>query len=831
MQMQLFDWKLWKGVAEALFSVFLLLLISPAEAQLLTGYSIPSAFSVSSPVPEDESMPLAPKARGRLLTGYGRAEEVEIAVEQKKTTENDEVITEDATSCLPRGPHVVAAQSSSPPVSAPRTQDEEAPVDLSADSLEHDKDGQTITARGHVELVQAGRILRAQEVRYNMATDTVTAHGDVVLNEPNGDVHFAENVQLNNKMNEGLVAGLRSYLSDGGQFTAVEGQREGEDGRRIVMRDATYTPCDCDTGEDGDPVWQIRASKVTYDKESHRVAYKNARFEIFGVPVLYTPYLAHPDGQEERKSGFLSPTLEFDSTLGTVVTEQYYWDIAPNRDATFGVMAMTQEAPVALAEYRHRFKDAELKLNGSGTYSSRVDEVDGVSVRRKEAWRGHLRADGRWDINEKWRAGAKVALTSDDQYLRQYDFSGKDVLENELSLERFSGRHYAVGRLLSFQDVRVREERTDQPNVLPELEASFVGKPNALIGGRWDTKLSVLNLQRGGQDQDMERLSAQVGWRRRHAAKVGLVSTMDLQAHGDTYYVHDRSDAAAGSGTSRETRETRGFVRAHMVSSYPVMRDFEKMQAVIEPVAALTATSDIKEESSTVPNEDSQDVQLDPMNLFNPDRFPGYDKIEDRSRVTYGLRSGLYGHKGSYAETFIGQSHRFENKDNPFPEGSGLSTQESDIVGQVAAAYRNDYGMNYRFQIDSVDTTSQRHEFDGFAKWDPVSLSARYLFAKALQGTDISENREQLKGTARIKLIRNWSLRSGALYDLGEDPGLRKAMAGIDYLGCCMTFSLGAERSLTTDSSGDSGLDVTLRLGLKHIGAFETSGGSWGAGN
>lgn len=70
------------------------------------------------------------------------------------------------------------------------------------------------------------------------------------------------------------------------------------------------------------------------------------------------------------------------------------------------------------------------------------------------------------------------------------------------------------------------------------------------------------------------------------------------------------------------------------------------------------------------------------------------------------------------------------------------------------------------------------------------------------------------------------------MYDLGESPGLRKALLGIDYLGCCVNFSLAAERSLTRDSSGDRGTDIMLRMGLKNIGDFQTSGsGDWTAGN
>lgn len=719
-------------------------------------------------------------------------------------------------------PALTPALTPTPVVSTPaaETSSDSKPVDLSADRLEHDETGQTITAAGNVEMIQAGRILKADAITYNLATDTVTATGNIILNEPNGDIHFADSVTLNTEMREGFVQGLQSYLSNGGHFTASGGERTGSD---IIMTDAAYTPCECDTDQGGRPGWQIRAKEVVYHQAENRVAYKNAKLEILGVPVLWTPYFSHSDGKIKRKSGLLTPDIGYDSQLGAMITNSYYWDIAPNRDATVGVMAMTKEAPVAVGNYRHRFESAKFEAEGSLTKSGRTDSEAGVEVKQDDEVRGHLFAEGLWDINEKWRAGLDVEVASDDQYMRQYDFSSDDVLENEVYVERFSGRHYAAVRALAFQDIRVQEDKTDQPNVLPEAEISFKGEPSSVLGGRWGLDLSALGLMRDGSNQDMARLSGTAGWHGRDVRSFGLMTTADLAVRGDAYYVADRDVAEPGSGRSNDGQEARAFPYAHLVSSLPLARPYERMQAVIEPVAALTLAPNINAEDSDIPNEDSQDVQIDASNLFEPNRFPGLDRIEDGSRATYGLRTGLYGYGGSYGDIFVGQSYRFNAENNPFPEGSGLTDQESDIVGQVAAGYDDDFGLNYRFQIDSRQMTSQRHEVDGFAHWGRLRLNSRYLFAKALEGTTISESREQLRNEASIDLSSRWRIRGGALHDLGADPGLREAMAGIDFFGCCVSVSTTAERTLTSDSSGDSGTEVMVRLGLKGLGGFQTS--------
>jgi LPS-assembly protein len=711
------------------------------------------------------------------------------------------------------------------PPAAPRQADvkNNAPVDLTAESLQHDETGQTITATGHVELVQAGRVLKADEIVYNLATDTVKARGNVALLDNTGDIHFAEEVELNNEMKTGFVSGLQSYLSAGGHFTAKSGKRNGD---VIVMSDASYTPCDCDADKDGDPAWQIKADSVTYDESKNRISYKNATFEIFGVPLGWLPFLAHPDGKVKQKSGFLSPQLAFDSELGVVVTSNYYWALAPDRDLTTGMMVMTEKAPVALAEYRQRFDNADLKVSGSVTRSDRTDRTGGVEEEKGDSWRGHMSADGRWDVNDKWRAGTSLELTSDDQYLRQYDFSGKDVLENEVYAERFSGRNYAVGRVLAFQDVRVGERRTDQPNVLPEVIANFKGEPNGLLGGRWALDLSFLGLERGGNGQDMNRASTTLGWERRVVTGFGLVNTLDVSVRGDAYSARDRDIATQGAGRSKQGTETRFFPQAHLVSSYPIAKPMETMQAVIEPIVAFTASPHVNVEDGDIPNEDSQDVQLDASNLFEPNRFPGLDRLEDGTHITYGARTGLYGYEGSFGDVFLGQSYRLDENDNPFPDGSGLSTQESDVVGQVAMGIDGDYTLNYRFQLDSEGLASRRHELDAYAHWGRFTYGARYLYAKGLEGTDITESREQIQNAVAYDITRKWRLRGAMLHDLGEDPGLRKANVGLDYIGCCLSFSANAERSLTTDSSGDSGTDITFRLGLKGLGDFSQGGTS-----
>ena len=716
------------------------------------------------------------------------------------------------------------------PHSVSAAEGSESPVDLQADKLVHDDSGQIVTASGDVVLIQDGKTVKADEIVYNLMQDTVVATGNVEFTDLNGDKHYAERAEFNNALKDGFVEGLKTFLVDGSRFKASNGRHVG--GNTTIMKDAFYTPCDsCENHPDEAPLWQIRASEVEHDKENKVVRYRNARFEVKGVPVAYLPYFAHPDGSVKRKSGFLTPSVGFKSDLGAFAQGSYYWNIAPDKDLTAGLMVMSDAAPLGTIQWRQRWANASLIADGSFTYSARTESDSGVNVEKDEEFRGNISVDGLWNINNKWRSGINIDVASDDQYLRQYDFDSDDVLENEIYVERFSGRDYAVGRLLAFQDLRVEENREDQPHVLPEIQASFIGDPGQvpIIGGRWSVDASLLGLLRDDNEQDMNRVHTALGWKRRFVSDYGLVSVLDANAQGTLYYVNDRTGSSSSNNIERNSKEARAFGYINALTSYPMAKNFGGSQMIVEPLVSVNVSPHISIDDD-IPNEDSQDVQIDTLNLFEANRFPGVDGVEDSSHVTYGLRTGLYGHDGSYGEVFLGQSYRFEEDDNPFTEGSGLDERDSDVVGQISGSYQDDYTLDYRFQLDNKHLTSQRHEVDATAILGDLTLSSRYLYAKGLEGTDISETREQIRNSASYYINDNWRVFGSARHDLGDNPGLRKANFGVDYIGQCISLSMIGQRTLTDDTSGDSGTEVMFRIGLKNLGEFETSGVQIGGG-
>lgn len=805
----------------ALLFVFAVLTVFPARAQLLTGYDV-EAFDGAVEV-ESAPVPVAstPQSEPEFVPVFSS----EVDEFSPLLTSPIDIRDVDIVASLPADKTDVYTNFLTAPDNA-KISSEKQPLDLEADTMRYNEVERIVTAQGDVIIMQDGRILRADEVEYVIDQDTVRARGNVVLNEENGDVHLSQVVEYNDKLRNGNVNDLQTTLNDGSQFSAETGRRI--DGKRTVMDAASYTACEPCKRADGSikrMPWQIKASEVTHDEEAARVSYRNARFAVYGVPVAYTPYFSHPDGTIDRKSGFLSPSLGYKSKLGAFIENKYYWDVAPDKDMTFSLLAMTEQAPLGLVEYRQRWRDAGFKINGGVTYSERTDEFNGNNVKQDEEVRGHVFANMLWDMSDTWRSGVDVQYVSDEQYARQYDITDENVLKNRIYAERFSGRDYATAYAELYKDTRVSERQVDQPGVLPEIYASFIGEPGAvpLVKGRWDAKFGLLSLFRDGAEQDITRGSVDLGWERRLVSDYGLVSEVDLTLRGDAYHVNDADFTTTRNGQESNSVETRFFPQAHMQVSYPMARNFKTSQMLVEPLVSITA-SDRNNDNDDVPNEDSQDVQLDASNLFEPNRFPGLDVVEDQSRVTYGVRTGLNGSEASNAEFFIGQSYRFDEDDNPFQTGSGLDNRSSDVVGYLRGDYKNQYSMQYRFQLDNESLSSERHELDAEADWNRFRLRANYLYAKALAGTEITENREQASANAQYYIDERWRMMVGAQYDLGADPGLRKGVVGLDYFGQCVSWSLQGQKNLTDDSSGDSDTEILFRIGLRNISEFMRTG-------
>jgi LPS-assembly protein len=651
-------------------------------------------------------------------------------------------------------------------VQAPASAKEgDPPVLLSADQMVYDDDLGIVTATGHVEMAQGGRILMANTVNYSEKTNIATASGDVVLLESGGEVIFGDYVELSDDLRQGFIDNARVLLSDNSRLAGREGERI--EGRYTRLSRAVYSPCDlCKDKPEAPPIWQLRARRVTHDVDKHDIHYYNAFLDLGGIPVAYLPYFSHPDPTVDRRSGFLFPGGGTSSDLGTYARIYYFFDISPDKDFTLEVTPSQKDQLLLGGQWRQRFEAGTLDIAAAGTYAKRVD-VNGTVVTHPRDFRGYVFGTGRFDLSPAWRWGFDVRRTTDDTFLRRYNYTLDDLLTSRAYIEQFKARDYLSFNAYAFQDLRPGHTEIE-PEVAPLVTYSAFGEPGETLGGRWSVDASLLSLWRN-HSTDTRRLSLQTGWERRFISDFGLVSTVAARARADGYWTSDL--LRPGDARPIDTKRGRGFAQSQLTVSYPFARATSSMQQLIEPQVAFTASPNAPN-SSLIPNEDSQNVEFDYSNLFAMSRFPGLDRLEGGQRVTYGLKAGLYGYGGGNASAFLGQSYRLQ-RDNDFPTGSGLENRRSDLVGNVNLSPGPWVDLRYGFRLDDRTLAPRRH--DAMASLGPsiFRVSADYIFISrlAIPNSTTAASRQEITMGASSAFAKYWSISASHRRDLAQNGG------------------------------------------------------------
>ena len=197
------------------------------------------------------------------------------------------------------------------------------------------RQGDVISATGERDRVYArfqGHTLRGRAVTYDIAQGIGTADGDVELVDPERNTVFASHLELDSDLRAGVAVDFATRTANGASLMAATAVRRSENVNELNY--ALFTPCPiCDAeGNPKTPSISIQAEKVVQDEELRAVLYRNAVFKVGGVPVLWTPFFAHPDPTVERASGFLIPIFNYDDGRGVSVETPYLKVMSPSED-------------------------------------------------------------------------------------------------------------------------------------------------------------------------------------------------------------------------------------------------------------------------------------------------------------------------------------------------------------------------------------------------------------------------------------------------------------------------------------------------------------------
>jgi LPS-assembly protein len=713
------------------------------------------------------------------------------------------------------------------------------PVMLIADEMTADEDLGVVTAQGNVEVSQGERILRADTLTFNQRTNVITAAGNVSLVEPTGEVAFAEFVELTSDFREGVMRGFRILLADQSRFAAVTSRRA--DGSRTVMRRATYSACEpCERDPSRPPIWQIRAARITHDTRRKEVVYDDAWLEIAGVPVAYTPYLSHPDSQENRSSGLLIPEVQTSSNVGTMLVVPYFQTLGPSADATLmPAFIWEQNSPgksssflnsdarlrfMPMAEYRRRFAAGSLEAHASWLTSYNYLDREGI-----KSDRGHIDATMRFDLDDNWRWGLNGLRASDKTYMERYRMYQRfrlvrqEAHESRLYVEGFQDRGYASLEAFGYQSVRPEDDPATSPIPLPVARYSYVGTPQS-HGGYWTFDASGYAIHRL-EGLQTRRATAIAGWHLPYTTTDGSAYRLSATLQNDAFHTADFDSRASGSSFRPETAgfASRALPQIGLEWRRPLARIDGDYRTILEPVAAVYLAPNIGSQRN-LPNEESRTTTFDEMALFRMNRFPGADRLESGARFVYGLNATYRHLRGGFVSAFLGQQLR-SNVERALPEASGFNTRTSDYVGRFVVSPHSWSSLSYRFQADDRTGELLRQVLGASFGPAPLQFTASYIQVdRALQPTALRSVR-QISYSLNARIDENWRMRGVAAQSLlDSDPGLLFAGTAVTYEDECFFFEFDALRRNIGRTDVPPDTSILFRIGFRTLGAISLRG-------
>lgn len=708
---------------------------------------------------------------------------------------------------------------------APKMGDE--PVLLQADTLTYDRDGDVIIARGRVEIQDSSRTLLADEVTYDKTLSLATARGNVRLITIDNQVVFAEYMEITDDLKEGFVQRVRMLLSDDSRLAAIQGYRRPQgDGVRTYLTKGVYSPCHlCKANPRKAPLWQIKAKEVLHDDLSKDIIYKHAFMEIYGVPVLYTPYLSHPDPTVKKRSGFLSPVYGSVNTLGTVVGVPYYWVIRDDMDMTLMPVYTSDEGWIGSGQYRQHLGMGIWELNGSYTKSARISQKNGIQKEVPDASRGHIKTKfhgqfKRGIFAKNGEAGFDIFRASDPTYVRRYaraaniGYYDENTLTSRVYWQEYGPKSDFVTEALYFQGQRANDNQATIPLVAPNVDYLYLTDP-----GRYGQYMSfqanglVLRRHKG---TNVRRTSFEGTGIVPYISPLGEEYRLSGALRTDMYNVD--SHRLVVGGKPRAETVGRFWPRVSLDWKYPFVRLWETMSLVLEPVANMTATSS-GSNKKTIPNEDSE-FEFDDSNVMLSNRFSGRDRVDSGKRASAGLNAELHAPKGRRASLFFAQTYTSSKNLDTFQE-SGTRRHLSDYVGRATLEPEEYLKLIYRFRLRERTLGHVRSLGTLYVGKPILSTSFSYLFSDKDQGFN-NQKIHQGAVTLASTFHKNWAASVSGTRNLGHKGHSLSQGARLSYFDECFRFDFDFKRTFYKDRDIKAGSTYLVTFTFKNLGSIST---------
>jgi LPS-assembly protein len=753
------------------------------------------------------------------------------------------LLTSTAVTLVVVGPSPVLAQSA--PL-APEVADG-AKMLLRANELTYNQDIERVTAVGGVQIYYNRHRLVAQRVEYDQKTGRVMATGNIELIEPDGARIYADSMDVTDNFGEGFVNSLRVETTDNTRLAAESAERLPDD--KMVLNNGVYTAClPCAQHPEKAPLWQVKAQRVIRDGKNHTIRLEHAKFELFGMPIGYVPFVTVPDETVERKSGFLFPRMSLTDKLGFGTTIPYYQVFSPSMDATISPTYYTKQGLLLQGEIRNRFETGDHVLRFAAIDQQSRSAFDAGTSDERASTRAMVASKAHFQINPRWTFGWNVMLQTDNNFSKTYKLTGVNStpFTNDIYLTGLGNRNSfdLHNYYFDVQDnTTSRLAEKQQAIVYPVIDYKYYA-PEPVFGGQLSITSNFTNLSRReddfyteggatrfrGLEGSYSRFTTEAEWERTFTTDEGLLLTPLLAARGDALratgsdapsYTSNGITTTYDGDFSGGNADTRYMVTAGLEARYPILLSTDNSTHVFEPIAQLYVRPD-EQMAGGLPNEDAQSFVFDATSLFERDKFSGYDRVEGGTRANVGFRYNGSFDNGIGLRGIVGQSYQLAGL-NSFstPDlvnvgaDSGLESDVSDFVGMAAIDLPKGYSLSLQGRFDEKSLDLRRADVGFNYNLARTSGSLVYTNIQAQPEYGSVDKGEYLKSSNNLRVNENWSLATSATWDMSKQEVIRRGI-GMTYADECTVFTVAySDEPANTDPNDWT---VTARLTFRTLG-------------
>ncbi|WP_370807167.1 LPS-assembly protein LptD [Simplicispira lacusdiani] len=684
------------------------------------------------------------------------------------------------------------------------------PVFISGEHITGQPDVRAVI-EGDAELRRGDTVIRARRMEYTVPDDLARASGQVRINRA-GNVYQGTALELRVDAFEGFFTDARyQFLRNGAHGDAVRVDFIDRD--RAEIHHATYTTCTREEGEAWRPDWVLRADRIRIDQEDESGWAENAVLEFQGVPLLPIPYISFPLS-DKRKSGLLPPTVGLDSVNGFEYAQPYYWNIAPNRDATLQAALMAKRGLQLGGEFRY--------LEPSYQGQLRADILPSDRVRDRTRWSYALQHSG---VIPSAVGGLGLNLNlhrvSDDNYWRDFARGSQQLtqlaqrlLPGDAQLSWAGGDFSMQVRALKWQTLQdVTAPIVPPYDRLPQWQWRYV--PTQLAGG-FDARVELdatrfqADRSRTGQP-NAQRSYALAQISRPFLAPAGFV-TPRLQMHASHY----QFDSVLANGARSASRVLPTFsVDSGLFFERDTQYFGRAFLQTLEPRAFYTYTP--YRDQSLLPVYDTAANDFNFATIYTENAFGGQDRIADNNLLTLGVTTRLLDPAtGAEAARFgVAQRLRFSDQQVTLPGVPAVSERLSDVMLGAGVTWTPQWSMDSTLQFNPKTGRSIRATIGG--RYQPGDYRVLSMAYRLQRGTS-----EQVDVGWQWPLDGLWGGKGaesagargqgGRWYSVGrlnyslQDRKLVDTVVGIEYDSCCWIGRVVLERLQNSLTSANTRL-------------------------